>query len=57
MKFIKHALAAIASAATLAAATLGLRAPLLAQTPAGVLIIGQVAEPKTLDPQAATAAT
>lgn len=34
----------------------GLRAPLLAATPPGVLVIGQVAEPKTLDPQAATAA-
>lgn len=44
------------SAAALTLAATGLRGPLMAQTPPGVLILGQVAEPKTLDPQAATAA-
>ena len=43
-----------ASAATLATAAL-LR-PAMAQTPPGVLIVGQIAEPKSLDPQAVTAA-
>ena len=46
----------LSSAAVLTLAATGLRAPVLAQTPPGVLILGQVAEPKTLDPQAATAA-
>ncbi|TMV38571.1 ABC transporter substrate-binding protein, partial [Thioclava sp. BHET1] len=30
--------------------------PVLAETPAGVLVVGQVAEPKSLDPAADTAA-
>ncbi|MCV3271823.1 ABC transporter substrate-binding protein [Roseobacter sinensis] len=33
----------------------GVAAPLLAQTPPGVLIVGQIAEPKALDPAAVTA--
>lgn len=43
-----------ASAATLATAALW--RPAAAQTPPGVLIVGQIAEPKSLDPQAVTAA-
>ncbi|WP_300058793.1 ABC transporter substrate-binding protein [uncultured Roseobacter sp.] len=35
--------------------SLGLSAPTLAQTPPGVLIVGQIAEPKALDPAAVTA--
>lgn len=34
----------------------GLALPLAAQTPPGVLIVGQIAEPKSLDPAAVTAA-
>lgn len=37
------------------AVTVGTGAPLSAQTPPGVLIIGQIAEPKSLDPAAVTA--
>jgi peptide/nickel transport system substrate-binding protein len=33
----------------------GLGAPALAQTPPGVLVVGQIAEPKSLDPAAVTA--
>lgn len=43
-----------ATAATMATAVLW--RPALAQTPPGVLIVGQIAEPKSLDPQAVTAA-
>lgn len=35
--------------------SLGLAAPISAQTPPGVLIVGQIAEPKALDPAAVTA--
>ncbi len=44
----------LASGASLA--TLGLRRPAQAATPPGVLIVGQIAEPKALDPHAVTAA-
>ncbi|GMG85602.1 ABC transporter substrate-binding protein [Paralimibaculum aggregatum] len=40
---------------TLVAAVLSLGAPAAAQTPPGVLIVGQIAEPKSMDPQAVTA--
>jgi len=42
-----------AATSTLALGTLA--APTLAQTPPGVLIVGQIAEPKSLDPAAVTA--
>jgi len=42
-----------AATSTLALGTLA--APVLAQTPEGVLIVGQIAEPKSLDPAAVTA--
>jgi peptide/nickel transport system substrate-binding protein len=41
------------TAALLATTTLGV--PVLAQTPPGVLVVGQIAEPKALDPAAVTA--
>ena len=44
----------MSTGATLAVATFGL--PAAAQTPPGVLIVGQIAEPKSLDPHAVTAA-
>src|SRR5690606_13492205 len=47
---MKTLLAGIATAVLLAAA------PALAQTPPNVLIIGQIAEPQSLDPQVSTAA-
>ncbi|MEJ8573587.1 ABC transporter substrate-binding protein [Microbaculum marinum] len=43
----------LAAAAALALAALG--APALAQTPPGVLVVAQIAEPKSLDPHAVTA--
>lgn len=49
----RRALLLSGSAAILAA---GLSCPLRAATPPGVLIIGQIAEPKSLDPSAVTAA-
>jgi peptide/nickel transport system substrate-binding protein len=42
-------------AASLAVAALLVAAPLSAQTPPNVLVVGQIAEPKSLDPQAVTA--
>jgi peptide/nickel transport system substrate-binding protein len=42
-----------AAGATLALSALAL--PAQAQTPEGVLIVGQIAEPKSLDPAAVTA--
>ena len=36
-------------------ATSVLSGPLAAQTPAGVLVVGQIAEPQALDPHAVTA--
>jgi peptide/nickel transport system substrate-binding protein len=42
-------------AAALAAASLALVSPALAQTPDNVLVVGQIAEPKSLDPHAVTA--
>jgi len=36
-------------------ATSGLVAPASAQTPTGVLVVGQIAEPQALDPHAVTA--
>ena len=42
-------------AAALAAATLAMAAPVTAQTPPNVLVVGQIAEPKSLDPHADTA--
>ncbi|WP_172332472.1 ABC transporter substrate-binding protein [Mangrovicoccus sp. HB161399] len=50
----RGALAASAAALLAGAATLG-AAPAIAQTPPGVLIVGQIAEPKSLDPAAVTA--
>lgn len=43
------------AAGTALALTLGGVAPAIAQTPPGVLIVGQIAEPKALDPAAVTA--
>jgi peptide/nickel transport system substrate-binding protein len=42
-------------AAAMAVATLGSAAPSQAQTPPNVLVVGQIAEPKSLDPDAVTA--
>ncbi|MBO6540354.1 MAG: ABC transporter substrate-binding protein [Rhizobiaceae bacterium] len=42
-------------AAAFAAASLAFASPALAQTPSEVLVIGQIAEPKSLDPHAVTA--
>ncbi|MCP4381389.1 MAG: ABC transporter substrate-binding protein [Hyphomicrobiales bacterium] len=47
---MKRLLAALAASAVLAVA-----APSLAQTPPNVLVVGQIAEPKSLDPHAVTA--
>ena len=46
----------LSSIATGAVATLGLPRAAFADTPPGVLVVGQVAEPKSLDPHASTAA-
>ncbi|WP_297771523.1 ABC transporter substrate-binding protein [uncultured Roseovarius sp.] len=43
------------AAAGVIAASVGLPGPAAAQTPPGVLIVGQIAEPKSLDPAAVTA--
>ncbi len=42
-------------AAVMAVAALSLTTPLVAQTPPNVLVVGQIAEPKSLDPDAVTA--
>ncbi len=42
-------------AAAITAASLAFASPVLAQTPQEVLVIGQIAEPKSLDPHAVTA--
>ena len=42
-------------ASALAALAVSLSAPVLAQTPPNVLVVGQIAEPKSLDPDAVTA--
>jgi peptide/nickel transport system substrate-binding protein len=42
-------------ATMMAIATIGAAAPLQAQTPPNVLVVGQIAEPKSLDPHAVTA--
>ncbi|QDZ00335.1 ABC transporter substrate-binding protein [Nitratireductor mangrovi] len=42
-------------ASALAALAMSLSAPVLAQTPPNVLVVGQIAEPKSLDPDAVTA--
>ncbi|MEX0954934.1 MAG: ABC transporter substrate-binding protein [Rhizobiaceae bacterium] len=42
-------------AAAITAVSLAFAAPVLAQTPPNVLVIGQIAEPKSLDPHAVTA--
>jgi peptide/nickel transport system substrate-binding protein len=42
-------------ATMMAVATIGAAAPLQAQTPPNVLVVGQIAEPKSLDPHAVTA--
>jgi peptide/nickel transport system substrate-binding protein len=42
-------------AAVMAVAAIGLFAPSQAQTPPNVLVVGQIAEPKSLDPHAVTA--
>lgn len=42
-------------AAALTAAALAISAPAVAQTPPNVLVVGQIAEPKSLDPHAVTA--
>ena len=47
---MKRLLAAVITAASLAFAS-----PSLAQTPPNVLVVGQIAEPKSLDPHAVTA--
>ena len=52
LSWTRRGLAAAAGAALL---IVGLGAPADAQTPPGVLIVGQIAEPKSLDPAAVTA--
>ncbi|CAN5629520.1 ABC transporter substrate-binding protein [soil metagenome] len=47
--------AAVLATAAAAAAACGLAAPAAAQTPPGVLVVGQIAEPQSLDPHAVTA--
>ena len=42
-------------AAALTVASLAFASPSLAQTPPNVLVVGQIAEPKSLDPSAVTA--
>ena len=58
MKFLemtrRSALAAMFATTALAGVSMGV-APAAAQTPPGVLIVGQIAEPKALDPAAVTA--
>ena len=58
MKFLemtrRGALAAMFATTALAGVSMGV-APAAAQTPPGVLIVGQIAEPKALDPAAVTA--
>ncbi len=51
-KLTRRSLLAAAGAGVMA---LGLSTPLQAQTPPGVLVVGQIAEPKALDPAAVTA--
>ncbi len=51
MNAIKKGIAALMAVAALAVA-----GPAAAQTPPNVLVVGQIAEPKSLDPQAVTAA-
>ena len=46
---------AVMAAGLAASVALGAAAPATAQTPPGVLIVGQIAEPKALDPAAVTA--
>ncbi|MCB1333833.1 MAG: ABC transporter substrate-binding protein [Roseivivax sp.] len=55
MSFLKLTRRALLAAATSTFALGTLAAPALAQTPPGVLIVGQIAEPKALDPAAVTA--
>ena len=52
LSWTRRGLMAAAGAALVAG---GLVAPAAAQTPSGVLIVGQIAEPKSLDPAAVTA--
>ena len=52
LSWTRRGLVAAAGAALLMG---GLTAPASAQTPPGVLIVGQIAEPKSLDPAAVTA--
>ncbi len=52
MDWTRRSLLAAAGAGAIA---LGLALPVLAQTPPGVLVVGQIAEPKALDPAAVTA--
>ena len=55
MTFASWTRRAVAGAGMAAALALGLGLPATAQTPPGVLIVGQIAEPKALDPAAVTA--
>ncbi|MFZ7091819.1 ABC transporter substrate-binding protein [Primorskyibacter sp. 2E233] len=55
MKLLTMTRRTLLAAATSTLALGTLTAPALAQTPEGVLIVGQIAEPKSLDPAAVTA--
>ena len=55
MKPIEWTRRGLFAAALGAAAAVNLAAPAQAQTPPGVLVVGQIAEPKSLDPAAVTA--
>jgi peptide/nickel transport system substrate-binding protein len=52
LEWTRRSLFAAVAGVALAA---GLGAPVMAQTPPGVLVVGQIAEPKSLDPAAVTA--
>ena len=52
LRFTRRSMLAVGTALAL---SLGLASGTMAQTPPGVLIVGQIAEPKALDPAAVTA--
>lgn len=57
LNWTRRGLMATASATLITGALGTVTTPAFAQTPEGVLIVGQIAEPKSLDPAAVTAVT
>jgi len=55
MKYLEWTRRGVLGAAAGAALAMGAALPATAQTPPGVLVVGQIAEPKALDPAAVTA--